>query len=213
MTCILRQAGGGMELIQDISCFIAENRIALISLCLSIGSCYFAYQTHKRHAASISFALHKYASFHVNKNIGAFQQNYTYLYVTIINNSQLPTELTHFELGAYSPIYRFLRNLRIGRFNILPYRLFRRKAKSYKTYLYDFDNHFPLDEDKTYSKTKPLLNKVETDKIRLAPFEELDGHVCFYSSAVHKQKPNKLYLRVHTSRKMFIYSITVKYRS
>lgn len=106
--------------LQAISCFIAENRIALASLLVSIYSLCFAYQAHKRKSAGITFALSDFYSFHINKNIRTHQQSYVCLFLTIINDSQFPVDLTAITISEYSPIYSFLRNLRIGNFYIIP---------------------------------------------------------------------------------------------
>jgi hypothetical protein len=200
-----------MTIIQEISCFIADNRIAFISLAVSLVTLTFTYKAHQRHRASLKFVLHKFSSFHKNKDINNFQQSYIYLYITIVNDSQLPNELMSVSLDTYAPIYRFFRNLRIGNNNIVPYSLLKKRTKPCNTYLFDLNNQFPQSDDCTLTDSHPLFIKGSRKNIRLDAYAEINGHICFYSSATHNKKPLKLYLNIDTSRKLFKHKIVIQY--
>ena len=198
--------------IQDISCFIAENRIALASLIVSVYALYFTYQTHKRKSAGIIFALSDFYSFHIDKNIRPHQQSYVCLYLTIINDSQFPVDLTGITISEYSPIHRFLKNLRFGSFRIVPYKLLRRKSKSFQKYLNDYENKFPHEDESVFANDSPIIDM--SDKIkkrRLDSFELVNGYMCFHSTKPHGNKKIKLYLEIHTSRKFYKHKIAVNY--
>jgi len=198
--------------LQDISCFIAENRIALASLFVSIYALYFAHQTHKRKSAGIIFALSDFYSFHIDKNIRPHQQSYVCLYLTIINDSQFPVDLTGITISEYSPIHRFLKNLRVRGFEIIPYRLLRRKSESLQKYLNDYENKFPHEDESVLVDDSPIIDmSAKVKKRRLDSFELVSGYICFHSAKPHKSKKIKLYLEIHTSRKFYKHKITVNY--